>query len=71
MDSLMINFLSSKGKLKAYPCGINVKESKKMLMLTGIPEFKKIDFVSTRTKLRDRLAKGTKAPAKANVADRD
>ena len=61
MNSLMIDFLSSKGKLKAYPCGISIKESKKML--NEIPEFKNIDFVSARTKLRDRLAKETSSVA--------
>lgn len=68
MDSLMINFLSSKGKLKAYPCGISVKESKKML--NELPEFKNIDFVATRTKLRATLAKGAKASAKVNDGGR-
>ena len=68
MDSLMINFLSSKGKLKAYPCGISVKESKKML--NELPEFKNVDFVSKRAKLRARLAKGAQSPSKTKDGGR-
>ena len=68
MDSLMINFLSSKGKLKAYPCGISVKESKRML--SEIPEFKNIDFVAARTKLKERLSKGTAVSPKAKDGGR-
>ena len=57
MDSLMINFLSSKGKLKAYPCAIDVEESKKML--NEFPEFRNVDFISVRARLRSALSKKT------------
>ena len=64
---LMINFLSSKGKLEAYPCGIDVKESKKML--NEFPEFRNIDFVSVRARLHSALSKKT-SPSRAKVDGR-
>ena len=67
MNSLMINFLSSKGKLKAYPCGIDVKESKKML--SELPELRDVLCVPTKSKLRTTLAKGT-VSAKRRTAER-
>ena len=66
MISLTEAFLSHGAK--AYPCGLKVKESKKML--NELPEFRNIDFVATRTALRARLAKGTKAPAKTKDGGR-
>ena len=66
MISLTEAFLSHGAK--AYPCGITVRESKKML--NELPEFRNIDFVATRTKLRARLIKGTETPAKTKVSGR-
>ena len=66
MISLTEAFLSHGAK--AYPCGIKVRESKKML--NELPEFRNVDFVSVRAKLRATLAKGAKASAKANDGGR-
>ena len=65
MISLTEAFLSHGAK--AYPCG-KIAESRKML--NELPEFRNIDFVSARAKLRARLAKGTKASAETKVGGR-
>ena len=66
MTSLTESFLAHGAT--AYPCGLKVKESKRML--NELPEFKNIDFVSERTKLKAKLAKGAAVPTKAKDGSR-
>ena len=55
MISLTEAFLAKKAV--AYPCG-KLPEARKML--NELPEFRGIDFVSVRGKLRSKLEKGSK-----------
>ena len=60
MISLTEAFLAHDSK--AYPCGISVKESRKML--TMLPDFREVVFVSMKTRLRTTLTKGVSTPKK-------
>ena len=59
IDKRFILKYEKKGKIEAYPCGISVKESRKML--NELPEFREVvaKFVPPKKSLRSILEKGT------------
>lgn len=63
MTSLLEAFLSH--DTKAYPCGEVIKSRK---MLSELPAFRDVVFISSKTKLRTTLTKGTPRP-QANVGE--